>query len=208
MFAWSRLAADYERGRTLEDSLDRLLEWPAELAVLGDVTGTTILDVGCGSGAKDVELLERGAAEVLGIDISGHFLASDHPKLTLVQGDLSELDQVSAISGRSFDRILFLQSLGYAAGQAHTLRAARDRLTADGFIVVVRSHPVRFAVERAKTNGTTLGQEYFSTEPYSYPSGWNEHITVSHRTNTVADMLNAFAAARAACASRRLSSPS
>ena len=162
--AWMRLAADYERARNREDSFDRLLDWPAELAVLGDVRGKTVLDVGCGSGAKDIELLELGAAQVVGIDISGHFVDSVDPRLTLVQGDLSDLGQVPAIQRRSFDRILFLQSLGYAADQVHTLAAARDRLSAEGFIVVVRSHPVRFAVERAKKNGTSLGR---STTPLS-----------------------------------------
>jgi SAM-dependent methyltransferase len=193
--AWTRLAGDYEQARSREDSFDRLLDWPAELAVLGDVTGKTVLDVGCGSGAKDVELLEQGATEIIGIDISGHFIACADPRLTLVQGDLSELDQLPAVQGRTFDRILFLQSLGYAEDQVRTLRAARDRLSANGFMVVVRSHPIRFAVERAKKNGTLLGQEYFTTEPYSYASGWNEQVTVTHQTNTVADMLNAFAAA-------------
>lgn len=193
--AWTRLAADYEQARGREDSLDRLLDWPAELAVLGDLTGKTILDIGCGSGAKDVEMLERGAAEVVGIDIAGQFVASADPRLTLAQGDLSQLDEVPAVRERSFDRILFLQSLGYAADQAHTLRAARELLSADGFIVVVRSHPIRFAVERAKENGTLIGQEYFGTEPYSYASGWNEQVTVTHQVNTMADMVNAFAAA-------------
>jgi ubiquinone/menaquinone biosynthesis C-methylase UbiE len=193
--SWTQLAADYEQARGREDSLDRLLDWPAELAMLGDLTGMTILDVGCGSGAKDVELLERGAAEVVGIDIAGQFVPSADRRLTLVQGDLSQLDDVPAVRGRSFDRILFLQSLGYAADQAATLRAARRLLSADGFIVVVRSHPIRFAVERAKKNGTLIGQEYFGAASYSYPSGWNEQVTVTHKVGTVADMVNAFAAA-------------
>ena len=142
-----------------------------------------------------MELLERGAAEVVGIDIAGQFVASADRRLTLVQGDLSQLDEVPAVFGRSFDRILFLQSLGYATDQAATLRAARRLLSADGFLVVVRSHPVRFAVERAKKNGTLIGQEYFSTGPYSYPSGWNDQVTVTHQVNTVAETVNVFAAA-------------
>ena len=77
----------------------------------------------------------------------------------------------------------------------HTLRLARDHLADDGFIVVARSHPIRFAVERSERNGTTLGEEYFSTEPYSYASLWNDQIILTHRTNTVADMINTFAAA-------------
>ena len=178
--AWTRLAEDYERARGREDSLDRLLDWPAELAVLGDVTGRTVLDLGCGSGAKDVELLERGAAEVVGIDIAGQFLASVDPRLTLARGDLTRLDEVPAIRGRSFDRILFLQSLGYAADQVRTLQMAGQLLSTEGFLVVVRSHPIRFAAERAKKNGTQLGREYFATEPYSYSSSWNEQLIVTH----------------------------
>ena len=67
------------------------------------------------------------------------------------------------------------------------LRLARDHLADDGFIVVARSHPIRFAVERSERNGTTLGEEYFSTEPYSYASLWNDQIILTRRTNTMAD---------------------
>ncbi|GIE99727.1 hypothetical protein [Paractinoplanes rishiriensis] len=42
--AWQELAADYERARAREDSLDRLVEWPAERDILGDVAGRSILD--------------------------------------------------------------------------------------------------------------------------------------------------------------------
>ncbi len=133
--------------------------------MLGDVVGKSILDVGCGSGAKDVELLERGAAEVVGVDIAAHFLASADPRLTLVQGDLSDLDQVPAIQGRFFDRILFLQSLGYAADQARTPRVARERLSADGFIMVVRSHPIALPSNGRRRTGRCWDR---STSPLGF----------------------------------------
>jgi SAM-dependent methyltransferase len=171
------------------------LDWPAELSVLGDVTGLDVLDVGCGSGAKAVELLERGASSVTGLDLAGRFVPMEDERLTLIQADLSDLGEVPAITGRRFDRIVFLQSLGYARDQVATLAAARRHLTDGGFIVVARSHPIRFAVERAEKNGTTIGQEYFSTEPYTYASRWNKQISLTHVTNTVADMINTFAAA-------------
>lgn len=66
--------------------------------MLGDVQGNTILDVGCGSGAEDVELLVPGPVEVVGFDVSGHFVASDDPKLTLVHGDLS--NSAERLTGR------------------------------------------------------------------------------------------------------------
>jgi SAM-dependent methyltransferase len=192
---WLELARDYERARTREDSLDRLVEWPAQRALLGDVTGRSVLDVGCGSGSKLAELVELGAAAAVGIDISGTFVSAQPPRLQFVQGDLSELESVPELTGRTFDRILFLQSFGYAKDPVRTLRSARRMLAEDGFIVLTRTHPVRYAVERAEQNGTSLGEEYFSTGSFSYTHGWNREIALTKRPYTISDLLNVFGAA-------------
>ena len=192
---WVRLAEDYERARRREDSLDRLVEWPAERELLGDVAGRSILDIGCGNGEKAAELLQRGASGCVGIDISGNFVPTAVPGLELIEADLSDLDLVPQLAGRWFDRILFLQSLAYARDQVRTLRIARDHLSVDGFMIVARSHPIRYAVERSEQRQTSLGEEYFCTDPYTYRSRWNEEITLTHSTNTIADMINIFTAA-------------
>src|ERR1700730_18475458 len=100
--AWQELAADYEQARAREDSLDRLVEWPAERDILGDVTGRSILDLGCGNGGKLAELVRAGAGASVGVDISGSFITARPSGLELVQGDLSELDSVAALAGRRF----------------------------------------------------------------------------------------------------------
>lgn len=192
---WTRLASDYERARAREDSLDRLVEWPAQRRLLGDVTGRSVLDVGCGNGGKLAELIHDGAADCFGVDISGNFLTTRPPGLELVQGDLSELESIRELSGRMFDRILFLQSFGYASDQVRTLRAARAMLTDDGFILLTRTQPIRYALERAEQNGTSLGEEYFSESTFSYRSGWNDQITLTKRPYTMSDLLNVFSAA-------------
>lgn len=115
--------------------------------------------------------------------------------MELVRGDLSELDSVPGLAGRRFDRILFLQSFGYATDPVRTLRAARTILADDGFIVLTKSQPIRHAVERAEQNETSLGEEYFSTALFSYPSGWNDQITLTKRPCTVSDLINVFSAA-------------
>ncbi len=46
-------------------------EVPGFLALVGDVTGTSVLDIACGTGFYSRELKRRGAARVLGFDISG-----------------------------------------------------------------------------------------------------------------------------------------
>lgn len=108
---------------------------------------------------------------------------------------MSSLGSVPAVQGRQFDKILFFQSISYARDQVQTLVDARNLLAAGGRILVQRSHPIRFAVERARANGTTLGEEYYSTEPYAYRSGWNSDVTLTHSTETFSTMLNTFAAA-------------
>lgn len=192
--AWRELAPDYERARSKEDSLDRLVEWPAQRALLGDVTGLSILDAGCGNGTKLAELTRDGATASVGIDISGNFL-KDPAGPEYIQGDLSELDAVPELAGRRFDRILFLQSFGYAKDPVRTLQAARTMLTDDGFILLTKTQPIRYAVERAEQNGTSLGAEYFSTSPFSYKTGWNHEITLTKRPYTISDLINIFSAA-------------
>jgi SAM-dependent methyltransferase len=193
--AWRELAPDYEQARTKEDSLDRLVEWPAQRALLGDVRGLSVLDVGCGNGGKLAELVRDGATTSAGVDISGNFLTVQPPGLELIRGDLSDLESVPGLAGRTFDRVLFLQSFGYAKDPVRTLRAARAMLAGDGFILLTRTHPIRYAVERAEQHGTSLGEEYFSTAPYTYRSGWNDQITLTKRPYTISDLLNVFSAA-------------
>ncbi|MBB6625796.1 class I SAM-dependent methyltransferase [Nocardioides sp. KIGAM211] len=192
---WQTLSAGFEQARAREDSLDRLVEWPAQRALLGDVTGLAVLDAGCGNGAKIVQLADEGAAAAVGVDISGNFL--DVPAgVELLVGDLSDLAAVPGLAGRRFDRILFLQSFGYAADGVRALRTARQMLTEDGFILLTRTQPVRYALEQAERNGTSLGEEYFATEPFTYRHrGWDEQVVLTKRPYTMSDLLNTFSAA-------------
>jgi SAM-dependent methyltransferase len=192
---WKQLAPDYERARSREDSLDRLVEWPAQRECLGEITGRSVLDLGCGNGGKLAELVRAGAGTSLGVDISGSFITNRPSGLELVQGDLSELDSVAALAGRRFDRIMFLQSFGYTSDPVRTLRTARTMLTDDGFILLTRTQPIRYALERSERNGTSLGEEYFSRGVYSYRSSWNDQITLSKLPYTMSDLLNVFSAA-------------
>ncbi len=192
---WRTLSSGFEQARAREDSLDRLVEWPAQRALLGDVTGLAILDAGCGNGAKIARLADDGATASVGVDISGNFIAPP-PGVELIEGDLSDLAAVPGLAGRRFDRVLFLQSFGYAADPVRALLIAREMLTEGGFILLTRTQPIRYAIERAEQNGTSLGEEYFATESFAYRHrNWNEQVTLTKRPYTMADLLNTFSAA-------------
>lgn len=194
---WADLAGGYERARAKEDSLDRLVEWPAQRDLLGDVSGLTVLDAGCGNGSKIAELArEGGAVASVGVDISGSFITAPPAGVELIQGDLSDLASVPGLADRRFDRILFLQSFGYAENPVRALQIARMILSDGGFILLTRTQPVRYAIERAEQNGTSLGEEYFSTKSFSCRHrGWNERASLTKRPYTISDLLNLFSAA-------------
>jgi SAM-dependent methyltransferase len=192
---WQTLSTGFEEARAREDSLDRLVEWPAERALLGDGTGLSILDAGCGNGHKVAQLAGDGAVASVGVDISANFIAPP-PGVELIQGDLSDLAAVPGLAGRKFDRILFLQSFGYAADPVRALQAAREMLAEDGSILLTRTQPIRYAIERAEENGTSLGEEYFATEPFAYRHrNWDDQVTLTKRPYTMSDLLNTFSAA-------------
>jgi hypothetical protein len=129
------------------------------------------------------------------VDISGNFIVPP-PGVELVEGDLSDLAAVPGLAGRRFDRILFLQSFGYAADGVKALQIARDMLAEDGFILLTRTQPIRYAIERAEQNGTSLGEEYFGTESFAYRHrNWNHQVTLTKRPYTISDLLNTFSAA-------------
>lgn len=193
--AWSDLAPDYERARSRPDSLDRLVEWPAQRDLLGDVGGLSLLDVGCGNGSKLAELVSDGAGPSVGLDLSGSFIDPPPAGLELIHADLNALDSMPELVGRTFDRILFLQSFGYAKDPVRVLRSARSMLAPDGFILLTRTQPIRYAVERAEQNGTSLGEEYFSGTPFSYRTAWNDQIALRKQSYTISDLLNVFSAA-------------
>mgnify|MGYP001191697105 CR=1 FL=1 len=73
---FSALALEYDR--TQELPFVRYLETPGVLPVIGDVTGRSVLDVGCGSGLYTRLLKRMGARRVVGLDRSAGMV--DHAR--------------------------------------------------------------------------------------------------------------------------------
>ena len=149
--SWNRLAPHYEQSRTRADSLDTLVEFPAQIEFIGDVSGRSILDVGCGSGAKALYFAEHGAAKVTAVDISDVFIDAWKDRetptnLELAQGDINALDEVELLHGRQFDLILCLAVLGYAKDRTQAFRTMARYIAPGGSIVLMSPSPIRFAV--------------------------------------------------------------
>ena len=88
---------------------------------LGDLSGLTVLDLGCGSGWLCAEVAELGG-EVLGIDGSERLLAmarAAHAELSFVQADLRQ--GLPDLGGRRFDRVVAQMVLMHLGELDHLL---------------------------------------------------------------------------------------
>lgn len=82
-------------------------------AVPHDLSGQSVLDIGCNGGFYSFEMKRRGAARVLGVDHDPAYLAQAQfarQKLGLhvefVQGDVYDIDRI--VGGEQFDYVVFM----------------------------------------------------------------------------------------------------
>ena len=76
----------YKALRDSDCNANNLIEQPAMRKLLPDLNGKSVLDLGCGYGHNCIDFVNRGAARVVGIDISEKMLAvakeeSSHGKI-------------------------------------------------------------------------------------------------------------------------------
>ncbi len=199
MTVCNALADDYERARQRDDSLDRLLDYPCQLRLVGDLRGLRILYLGCGSGAKALHFIERGASRVVGLDVSETFIANLQAAPTpgntrWVHGDIDALGEVEALQGENFDLVTVLAaSLG--SDRRRTLAAIRNLLSPAGALVLYAAHPLRWASQRSIVESRPLGQTYFDNTD-NYPAPWNPSITQTQRPWMISELINALAVNR------------
>lgn len=99
----------------------RYAEVPGFLALVGDVTGKSVLDIACGTGFYSRELKRRGASRVFGFDISSAMIdaANAHERseplgIAYEVGDTATLRTFD----QPFDVAVAVQAFNYAADVA------------------------------------------------------------------------------------------
>lgn len=120
---------------------------PGFLALVGDVTGKSILDLASGTGFYSREFKRRGATEVLGIDISGEMVsvaqALEEREPLGVRYEVGDVSELRAL-GQRFDIALAVQLLNYAPDIATTelmCRAVHRSLKAGGELFLLNQSP-------------------------------------------------------------------
>jgi SAM-dependent methyltransferase len=124
-------------------------ELPALRALLPDMCGLNVIDLGCGYGWFCRWARESGAARVLGIDVSGKMLArarSDTADTTILymRADMERL----ALRDASFDIAYSSLALHYVVNLEGLLATVKGALVAGGQLVFSVEHPIFTAPSR------------------------------------------------------------
>jgi len=121
----------------------RAMEHAELLALLPDAHGRRILDLGCGAGQLAHHLATRGAADVVGVDVSERMLAMAqrefaHPRITYTRSAIEHL----AFPQARFDLVVSVLALHYVDDYLGLMRRIADWLTPGGTLVYSIEHPI------------------------------------------------------------------
>jgi ubiquinone/menaquinone biosynthesis C-methylase UbiE len=135
--------AGYSRLPRSVGGLDDAPEWPALRAMLPNLRGRTVLDLGCGFGWFCRWARENGAARVLGIDVSEKMLArardtTPDAAISYTQADMERLE----LSPASFDLVYSSLALHYIANLDGLLSEVHRSLVEGGSLVFSVEHPI------------------------------------------------------------------
>lgn len=129
-------------GRSVE-GLDGAAEWPALRAMLPDMRGLRVVDLGCGFGWFCRWAREQGAASVLGLDVSENMLArarSDtrDAAIAYAKADMEHTD----LPATSFDLAYSSLALHYVERLDGLLANVHGGLVPGGCLVFSVEHPI------------------------------------------------------------------
>lgn len=149
------------------DGLDGAPEWPVLRAMLPDLRGLKVLDLGCGFGWFCRWAREQGAAEVVGVDVSEKMLAraradTPNPAIAYRRADMEHLQLPPA----SFDLIYSSLALHYIERLSDLLAQVHRALVPGGRFVFSAEHPVFTAPAEPGWSMTAGGRKTWALDDY------------------------------------------
>src|SRR5215470_13161843 len=121
----------------------RAVEHADFMGLLPDVEGKRVLDLGCGLGQLALYLAERGAAKVVGVDISEHMLAvaqaeRAHPRIIYRREALEHV----VFDSERFDLVVSSLAFHYVEDYAGLVERIAGWLSPGGVLVFSTEHPI------------------------------------------------------------------
>jgi len=164
--------AGYSQLLRSREGLGGAPEWPTLRAMLPDLAGRKVVDLGCGFGWFCRYAREAGAAEVLGLDVSQKMLARAREMTTdaAIRYREADLDRLT-LPAAAFDVAFSSLTLHYLEHLAALFAQVHEALVPGGRFVFSAEHPLY----------TETGPDYLDEGPRS--TDWlAKGVVKQHRT--------------------------
>jgi tRNA (mo5U34)-methyltransferase len=137
-------------------------------AIPADLTGKTVLDIGCNGGFYSIEMKKRGAERVLGVDFDDEYLAQARFAAHVTGLDI-EFRKLSVYDvgslGERFDIVLFMGVLYHLRHPLLALDLIREHVAKDLFVFQSMQRGAK-DVEPVQENYTFWQVEHFDKPGY------------------------------------------
>lgn len=178
--------------------LDGAPEWPALRALLPDIRGKRVIDLGCGFGWFARWAMGQGAAGVLGVDLSEAMLSraraeTADPGVLYLRADLESLELPEAAFDLAYSSLAF----HYVEDFGRLVGAVARALVSGGQFVFSIEHPIYMASLRPGWLMTDDGGRAWPVDHYAVEgprfTDWlakgvrKQHRTVGATLNTLID---------------------
>lgn len=181
----------YSQMNRSKEGLTAAGEWAVLKQLFPDVTGKYMLDLGCGYGWHCQYAIERGAAGVVGIDLSQKMLevAKEKTKGMQVDYQCMAIEDIAFDPGQ-FDIVLSSLALHYVASYEDVVKKVHSCLKDNGMFLFSVEHPVFTAYG---TQDWYYGEQgeilHFPVDNYYYEGKRSAHflgeeVIKYHRTLT------------------------
>jgi SAM-dependent methyltransferase len=153
----------YSRLDRSVEGLDGAAEWPALRAMLPEVHGLNIVDLGCGFGWFCRWARQQGASRVVGLDLSERMLARARAETSdgAVSYEIADLERLVLPEG-GFDLVYSSLAFHYVKDAARLFCIIHRALVPGGRLVFSTEHPIYMAPARP---GWSLDEDGTKTWP-------------------------------------------
>ncbi|MEO4054626.1 class I SAM-dependent methyltransferase [Solibacillus sp. CAU 1738] len=153
------------------------------LNLFGDISGKSVLDIGCGSGHSLEYMANNGAKELWGLDLSTNQIETANKLLSNQQVNVnlfeSPMEENPGIPGSYFDIVYSIYALGWTVDLKQTLSNIYSYLKPGGIFIFSWEHPIhdRVTYEQSSFNFN----KSYNIEGPEYNEAWHNNVVIHHR---------------------------
>lgn len=129
----------------------KYIEKPAMYSISPNLKGKKVLCIGCGTGEECHMLIEKGANEVIGVDLSDGLIAlakENYPNIAFKVMDMEEL----TFEDNEFDFIYSSLTMHYAPSWAKALSETKRVLKLNHLFQFSTAHTIKWRAEKHSSN--------------------------------------------------------